>query len=825
MPLQKLEFRPGINREGTSLANEGGYFECDKIRFRSGFPEKIGGWAASSLNKFLGVCRSLWDWVTLGNYNLLGVGTNLKFYIEDVGGVYYDVTPTRITTGYNGVGGTILFSATAGSSTILVSDPYSTGFVNGDFVTFSGAVGLSSQTVTISNAAPALMILTTALSVNTTFTLTTTGTLPAPLNTTTTYYVVNVSGNTCNISTVPFGSGINTTTAGSGIHFLSLTDGISTAVINQQYQITSIPLNTTQYYIQARAANTPVESPGAPVLATSADTGNGGAFTTATYEINVGKEIFANGTGWGAGPWSRGTWGSGYSAGIIDQIRLWSQSNYGEDLIISPRTGALYIWKPGSGVAPAFNTPAQLIDGSQLIGISVGYPAVITLSTILAQNTPVQLLTSGTLPIGLNTNTTYYVVNNVGYVCNLSLTPTTIDGTPLNTTGAGTGTYALQVLSIPSKINTILVSDATRILICFGCNDYGPYGTTVQDPLLIRWSTSEDYLVWVPSIENQAGSYRLSHGSIIITAIQTRQEILVWTDAAIYSMQYSGPPYVFNFNILADSISIIGPNAVNTANGITYWMGRDKFYVYSGRVETLPCALRSYVFDNLNKEQGFQFFAGTNEGYSEIWWFYCSITGADGTGTRANPNTKIDRYVIFNYLDRVWYYGTMNRTAWLDSKLRAYPQATNYDSAAQTGILINHELGVDDGTTVPATPIYSYVQSSDYDIGDGHNYGFIWRIVPDISFDGSNVDMPYANFIVKPRKNPGANYGSADSPAVTSLENYSNINSYNVQLFTQQVYTRVRGRQLAFRIESNSLGVQWQLGVPRIDVRPDGRRA
>jgi hypothetical protein len=822
MPLQKLEFRPGINREGTSLANEGGYFECDKIRFRSGFPEKIGGWLANSYNTFLGACRSLWNWVTLLNFNLLGLGTNLKFYIE-YGGSYYDITPIRYVST-----STATFSATPGSSVLTVTDA-NNGVKLGDFVTFSGATALSIQNVSISIASItnyAIINLASGLANGTPISLATTGTLPTGLVAGKTYYVINYSALTCNLSLTAGGSAVPILNATyTGTVTLSNTNGMSAAVLNQQYQVAAVPLNASTYIVNARAGGTTVENPGAAVVATVYDTKNGGSSISASYQINVGSATFFSGTGWGAGPWSRSTWGSGYSAGFADQIRLWSQTNYGENLIISPRGGALYIWQPGSGAVPAFGTPAQLINGEQLIAISVGSPAVVTLTTLLQLNTPVQLLTTGTLPTGLSTNTTYYVINPNGFTCNLSLTPTTAGATAINTTGAGTGFQLLQVLSIPSQTNLVLVSDATRIVICFGCNDYGPYGTTPQDPLLIRWSTNEDYLVWEPSVANQAGSYRLSHGSLIVTAIQTRQEILVWTDSAIYSMQYSGPPYVFNFNILADNISIIGPNAVNTANGITYWMGRDKFYVYSGRVETLPCALRSYVFDNLNKEQNFQFFAGTNEGYSEIWWFYCSITGPDGTGTRTNPNTKIDRYVIFNYLDRVWYYGTMNRTAWLESKIRSYPQATTYDSNTEQGILVNHEYGVDDGVTSPALPIYSYVQSSDYDIGDGHNYGFIWRIVPDITFDGSNVDQPYANFIVKPRKNPGSDYGSADSPSVTSAENYSNINSYNVQLFTQQVYTRVRGRQLAFRIESNSLGVQWQLGVPRIDVRPDGRRA
>jgi hypothetical protein len=366
-------------------------------------------------------------------------------------------------------------------------------------------------------------------------------------------------------------------------------------------------------------------------------------------------------------------------------------------------------------------------------------------------------------------------------------------------------------------MNQIMVNDAARIVIALGCSDYGSY-PQVQDPLLIRWSAQESYTNWTPATTNQAGSYRLSHGSYIVGGLQTRQEILVWTDAALYSMQYIGTPYVFGFTLLTDNISVMSPNSMATANGVTYWMGTDKFYVYSGRTETLPCALRSYIFDDINRDQAWQVVSGTNEGYSEIWWFYCSAN-----------STVIDRYVIFNYLDRVWYYGTMNRTAWLDSALRQYPQAATSD-----GLMVFHESAVDDGTTNPPSPISCYVQSSDFDIGDGHNYGFVWQIIPDVTFDGSvgqaptdpnnTTNYPQVTFTVRPRQNPGSNYGTGNAPTVQSTQSYANVNTYNVQQFTEIVYTRVRGRQMAFKVSSNTLGTQWQLGTPRLNVRPDGRR-
>ncbi len=635
MPLQQLQFRPGVNREGTTLSNEGGYYDCDKVRFRSGYPEKIGGWAALSYNTFLGVCRSLWNWVTLKGFNLMGVGTNLKFYIED-GGDYYDITPIREINGNTPSAGPPVVNAstitlTASGTVLTVSDSAADSLQADDFVTIAGA-----------------------------------GTI----------------------------GGVN---------------------VNGEYQIATVTSGTT-YTV---------------TLATATTGSNSAATITLAYQINTGFATYTIGTGWGTGAWSRGSWGSGFTTGFGLQMRLWSQSNFGEDLLFSPRGGALYLWQPGAGATPAYSTRGALISGTD----------------------------------------------------------------------------------VPALINEVMVSDTSRIVICFGCNDYGAYGTTAIDPLLIRWSAQESYTNWTPAITNQAGSYRLSHGSTIIGALQTRQEIVVWTDAAIYSMQYLGPPFVYGFTLLADNISIASPNAMATANGVVYWMGVDKFYAYSGRVETLPCSVRTYIFNDINRDQEAQFNAGTNEGYSEIWWNYCS-----------KNSTVIDRYVIFNYLDRVWYYGTLDRTAWLDSPLRQYPMA-----ATEGNIIVYHEAAVDDGSTNPPSAINAYVQSSDFDIGDGHNYGFVWRIIPDITFDGSDTtgqtsDKPVVNFTVRPRQNPGSNYGVADNPTVTSAQSYAGQTTYNVQQFTEIVYTRIRGRQMAFKVESNSIGTQWQLGVPRIDVRPDGRR-
>jgi hypothetical protein len=633
--LQKLTFRPGVNREGTNYSNEGGWYDCDNIRFRSGFPEKIGGWVRLSASTFKGVCRALWNWVTLDGSNLLGVGTNLKYYIEN-GGLYYDITPIRTTTT-----GTATFAATNGSAILTVTDT-AHGCLVGDFVTYTLAVSLG---------------------------------------------------------------------------------GVITAtVLNQEYQIVSVPTVNT-YTINVTT------------VANASDTGNGGALTVAAYQVNVGTVIQVPLVGWGAGGWGLGYWGIGGATNI--QLRLWSNDNYGQDLVLAPRNGEIYYWAASSGLT----SRAQFLS---VLSTAAGY----------------------------------------------------------------SGDY------VPNQTLEVSSSSIQRFVIAFGANPYvsGTPNTTFS-PMLVRWSDQNNPYEWVPAITNQSGEFPLSHGSSIVSYINTRQEILVWTDSALYSMQYLGPPYIWGFNILMDNISVMSPNSMITVNGITYWMGIDKFYMYSGRVETLPCSLRQYIFNDINIAQAYQVFCGGNEGYNEVWWFYCSV-----------DSTSVDKYVIYNYLDKAWYYGSMSRTAWLDSGLREYPMATNYDTSALTGRTLYHEADVDDVAGTTAVPIEAYIQSSDFDIGDGHNFGFVWRILPDVNFNGSNVNNPYVTMTVKPRQNSGTAYGASNSPEVQSANNYAVSKSYNVQLFDGQVYTRLRGRQMAFRIESNELGVAWQLGSPRIDIRPDGKR-
>jgi hypothetical protein len=692
----------------------------DKVRFRSGYPEKLGGWVrdtgtyynnsvsvAPPTGSFWGTCRSLWNWITLAGYNLMGLGTHLKYYIQqNAGGNFFDITPVR----YTSTVAANAFTTTNGLTTVIVNDPgYGAG--TGDFVTISGVGGavngipasalnkefrityIDASTYSITVSAPA----------------TSSGTTGAA----TFAYQISIGQETFTTLTGwgAGGWGGTTTIAASTTLNGALNDSATTITV----------VSTTGF------TATGAIGIGGEYITYSGKTGT--TFTGCTR--GVGSTAVAHNSGDTVNQYSNATgWGQSATSGVGAQLRLWSQSNYGQDLILNPRGGALYLW--------AVNANPLIYDRAGL----------------------------------------------------------------LSSTSAGV--YQTDT-GCPSVANAVTVSDSSRFVIAFGCNDYGE---SALDPLLVRWSDQENYAVWNPAATNQAGSYRLSTGSSIVAHQQTRQEILIWTDAALYSMQYLGAPYVWGFQILGYNISIAGPNATATASNITYWMGLDKFYMYSGRVETLYCPLRQYIFGDINLQQQYQFFAGTNEGFNEIWWFYCSAN-----------STVIDRYVIYNHLERIWSYGNLSRTAWLDTPLRDYPSAAGYG-----GNLIYHENGVDDGTTNPPTPISAYIQSADFNIGDGHNYGFAWRMIPDITFDGSYVNNPQVTFTLRPRQNPGANYSTADTPTVTSTQNYQAQRNYTVQQFTEIVYTRIRGRQMAFKVSSDGLGVNWQLGVPAIDIRPDGRR-
>lgn len=623
MPLKSVVFKPGVNRENTRYFNETGFYESEKVRFRQGSPEMIGGWQPLTLATYQGVCRALFDWTTLGGAKIVATGTNLKYYVE-TGASYYDITPIANTTT-----GTATFAATLGSSIVTVTDSGDTTHVIGDFVTFSSAASLGGD--------------------------------------------------------------------------------ITAAVLNKEYQIVMVNPSTGAYTIDVGVA------------ATAGDVGNGGAATVAAYQLSVGPEIQVPALGWGAGLWGGGTWGVGTSSDI--ELRIWSQSNYGEDLIFGPRYGGMYYWDSSSGV----NTRA------------------VELSTVFPSS------------------------------------------------------------DVPTTQHYILISDVSRFVFAFGCN---PIGSAQADPMLIRWSDQEDAWNWSPQSTNQAGEIRLSHGSEISTALQTRQEILVWTDIAMYSLQYVGAPIVWQTQLMSDNISIMSPNATATAANVTYWMGKDKFYMYDGTVQTLPCDLRRYVFDDINQAQPYQVCCGTNEGFNEIWWFYCS-----------KNSTVVDKYVVYNYLEKVWYYGNMGRTAWLDATTTRYPVAATYDHT-----LVTHENGLNDNTTGVNRPIHAWITSAEWDADDGHNFSFMYRMLPDITFQNSTAANPTATMTVTPLKNSGSGYTSPASLGGSPSADVVRTATVPIEQFTGQVFIRVRGRQFAFKVESNQLDTTWQLGKIRVDTKPDGRR-
>jgi hypothetical protein len=617
MPLKKIVFKPGVNQENTRYTNEGGWYSCDKIRFRQGTPEKMGGWEQISTNTFLGTCRSLWPWMTLDGIKYVGLGTNLKYYLMN-GGSYYDITPIRGTSTL-----TNPFTTTAGSTTVLVAN-VGHGAVTGDFVSFTS----------------------------------------------------------------------------------SSVDGIT---IVGSYQITRINDDSYTIMVQFPASTSTT----------------GGGTVTASYQIHIGSAIQSPSRGYGSGPWGSGKWGTGTPT--TSPIRIWNAQNFGEDLIYGYVGGSLYYW---------------VASGSN------------------ATTTPGVLLSSRP--------------------------------------GADS--------SVPLMQNMLLVSDASRFVIAFGTNDYGGI---VQDPMLIRWSDQENSVLWTPAATNQAGSIRLSHGSKIVTAVQVRQEILVFTDVSLYSMQYLGPPAVWGSQLLSDNISIASSRAVVAVAGVTYWMGDDKFYMYDGRTQTMPCDLRQLVFQDFNSDQVGQVFATSVEKFNEVWWFYCS----------QNSNTN-DRYVIYNYLEKVWYYGTMSRTSWLDASI-----VTNYPISASNQRLLYQEIGYDDISTGIPVPIQAYITSSEFDIDDGHDFGFVWRVIPDITFRGSTSGQPKVLFTLLPLQNSGSGYNSPQSVAGSSSGSVVRGATVPIEQFTGQVNIRVRGRQMSLKVESNDLGVSWQLGAPRLDIRPDGRKS
>lgn len=631
MPFQKLQFRPGVNRDQTNYTNEGGWYECDKIRFRSGFPQKVGGWLRNGLFTIAGACYEMFNWITSYGDDFLALGTNKKVYIE-AGLNLYDITPIRQT-----------FTSPATNNCVDVTNTSRNVNINivahgaelGDYVTLSGIVG-------------------------------------------------------------PIG-------------------GIPASDLNKEHVITAI-VNDDNFTITVATA------------ATSTVSNAGGTAITAAFQIHIGYAYSTYGYGWGTSTWGRGTWGSGSTTPVNFPQQDWWFDNFDNDLAMNIRNGAIYYWERGTLTTPitALNTRAVLLSGLTINGIA---PA-----------------------------------------------------------------------DVPDQAMQIMVSQGDKHLVAFGAT---PFGGGDYDPLLIRWSDQDQPNYWTPEITNSAGYLRVSRGSRIVRALPTRQETVVFTDASMYSFQFLGTTDVFSLQELSDNISIAGPRAATSVNNVVYWMGTDKFYAYSGRVETLPCTLRNHVFNNLNFNQLDQIACGTNEGWNEVWWFYPT---ADSNFNNA--------YVVYNHLERIWYYGTMARSAWDDSPLRNFPMAvkTTYTSDTDaTGILYDHEKGTNDDTL----PMTAYITSSDFDITDGEHFTLMKRLIPDVDFSGSTAAAPEATITIKPHNFPGAAYGTSGTGRVIQ----STVNQY-----TNQLYIRARARQLGFEIRSTDLNTQWQLGSPRIDGQPDGER-
>jgi hypothetical protein len=612
--LKKLVLRPGVNRETTRHAAEGGWYETDKVRFRQGLPEKIGGWARISNNSFLGACRSLWSWTTLSSQSLRGLGTHLKFYVER-GGQYYDITPIRASD-------TLIdpFDTTSGSDEVLVTHP-AHGAITGDFVIFDGATAVGGLT------------------------------------------------------------------------------------IGGEYSVFVVDVDS--YKIIAET--------------TASSTANGGGTVDVDYLINIGEETAQPVSGWGAGGYGLGGYGIGTPG--TTAIRLWSQSNFGEDLIFAYRGGKPFYWDASVGTSSRGSYLEDDINASD----------------------------------------------------------------------------------VPTRVNLVLVSDISRFVFAFGCDDVG---STPFNPMRVRWSDQESAVNWTPSSLNQSGSLDLSRGSEIVTALQARQEVLVWTDSALYSLQFVGAPVVWGAQLLGDNLSIISQNAAVFVNGTAFWMGRSTFYVYAGNAQQIQCDLKRYVFNDFNYEQADQVFAGSNERFNEVWWFYCS-----------KDSTRIDRYVVYNYAEQIWYHGAMARTAWLDSGVRNFPTAATY-----SGVLVEHENGNDDAEASVPLPLSAYIESSQFNLDDGDRFIFIRQLIPDVTFDGSESNSPSVTVELRPQKDPGLSFNNPLSVGGTSSLPVTRTSTVVVEQFTPQLNLRVRGRQMTIRVSSNQLGVRWQWGAPLLDQKADGGR-
>lgn len=644
MPLSKLVFKPGINRDQTNYASEGGWFDMDKVRFRSGYPEKIGGWTVQTFDRYVGEARLLFAWALTTGATLLCIGTNEKIYVTQ-GTTLFDITPIRAT--FVSTATDNCFGTTNGSTTVLVT-LVGHGAEEGAYVTFSGAVAVG---------------------------------------------------------------------------------GVPAGDLNKEFKVSNVTNNTFTITVATAA--------------TSTVTSGGGTGITAVFQINIGYPIVTAGYGWGTGTWGRGTWGSSSTNPIFNDPRLFSADNFNNDLIFNISDGSIYYWVYDSN----FSTRAVL----------------------------------------------------------------------LSSLGGAT--------AVPQQVGTLIFTPSGH-LVALSCTEYdagaaAPNYLGPRNQLLIRWAnvsadTGPDPLYWKPELTNTAGFLYLQSGTSIITAFHAKQETLIWTDISLSSMQFLGTAEVFGVQEVANGISIIGQNAVASANNVIYWMGNDKFYTYNGRVDTLPCTLRQYVFENVNRLQGQLVVAGTNNQYNEVVWFYCSAN-----------SSNIDRYVIYNYADNIWYFGNINRTAWIDAGIYSNPLAVH------DGWLYAHESGTDDGQPLGAPPVglEAYIQSADVDIEDGDKFMLIRRVIPDVNFTNSELSNPVTGAPITPtavitvgvRNFPGAASSTTNASGIPTPRSVVTT-SATIDQYTNQIFVRARGRQMNFKISSTGIGTQWQLGMPRVDARPDGTR-
>ena len=715
MPLQKLQFTPGVQHDGSRYSSSGSWSEADKVRFRAGAPEKIGGWQRAVLQPFLGTCRQLFPFSDLTGSFYLGIGTSFKYYIER-GGSMYDITPIRVTKTPSNP-----FSTTNGSNVVKVTIP-DHGATNGDFVTFSGASAVGGLTISgeyqITSVETSAIFYIVAAS-NATSTATGGGTVTA-------VFQIN-TGTDSTLYANGWGAGTwGGIIAENSVSFTGAINNGST-LAGTTLTVSAIPAGTIAL-IQAgdliTGSGVSVSPPGSSATyilnQLTGTTGGLGTYTVSISQLVPSTATMSalEGTGWGVGADTETS---------STRLRLWSSDNYGQDLIINPRDAAIYYWLNSGGLG------VRAVRLDSLAGAS----------------------------------------------------------------------------GVPAVARQIMVSTLDRKALAFGCTDIL---TGEQDRLLIRWSDNQDPVQWTPLEDNSAGGLRIPTGSEFITAVKTKQEILVWTESAVHALKYIGAPFEYTISRLGMA-TIVGPNATASANDVVFWMGANGFFQYDGRVYGLPCSVKDYVFNDLNWNQAEKICGGSNMSFNEVWWFYPSLNSEEN-----------DRYVVYNYNEKVWTVGTIVRTAWIDRGLEDYPRAAGVD-----GYIYFHEIGQDDGSTNPALPIVAYIESAPVEIGSGETFGFAWRMIPDLTFRNSSSANPTVDFVLQAQDYSGSAFSQISDNNTTLVPNTTTSGAittitFPVAQFTSQTYFRLRGRMMSLRVQSDGLGVAWRLGVPRVDIRQDGRR-